>query len=73
MLTIYGISKFGDWTSIESVFAMQGIGYLAWESILRNDIAVIQAILLIVCLFYVGLTFISDLVNAWLDPRIRVS
>ena len=58
---------------IESVFAMQGIGYLAWESILRNDIAVIQAILLIVCLFYVGLTFVSDLLNAWLDPRIRVS
>ena len=57
---------------IESVFAMQGIGYLAWESILRNDIAVIQAILLIVCIFYVGLTFISDLLNAWLDPRIRV-
>ena len=57
---------------IESVFAMQGIGYLAWESILRNDIAVIQAILLIVCIFYVGLTFVSDLLNAWLDPRIRV-
>jgi peptide/nickel transport system permease protein len=57
---------------IESVFAMKGIGYLAWESILRNDIAVIQAILMIVCMFYVGLTFISDLLNAWLDPRIRV-
>lgn len=58
---------------IESVFAMQGIGHLAWESIQRNDIAVIQTILLIVCMFYVGLTFISDLLNAWLDPRIRVS
>lgn len=58
---------------IESVFAMQGIGYLAWESILRNDIAVIQTILLIVCMFYVFLTVLSDLVNAWLDPRIRVS
>lgn len=57
---------------IESVFAMQGIGYLAWEAILRNDIAVIQAILLIVCMFYIGLTFISDLLNAWLDPRIRI-
>ena len=57
---------------IESVFAMKGIGYLAWESILRNDIAVIQAILMVVCMFYVGLTFISDLLNAWLDPRIRV-
>lgn len=58
---------------IESVFAMQGIGYLAWESILRKDIAVIQAILLVVCLFYVFLTVLSDLLNAWLDPRIRVN
>lgn len=58
---------------IESVFAMQGIGYLAWESILRKDIAVIQTILLVVCLFYVFLTVLSDLLNAWLDPRIRVS
>lgn len=58
---------------IESVFAMQGIGYLAWESILRNDIAVIQTILLIVCMFYVFLTVLSDLLNAWLDPRIRVN
>ncbi len=58
---------------IESVFAMQGIGYLAWESILRKDIAVIQTILLVVCMFYVFLTVLSDLLNAWLDPRIRVS
>lgn len=58
---------------IESVFAMQGIGYLAWESILRKDIAVIQAILLVVCMFYVFLTVLSDLLNAWLDPRIRVN
>lgn len=57
---------------IESVFAMQGIGYLAWESILRKDVAVIQAILLVVCMFYVMLTVLSDLLNAWLDPRIRV-
>ncbi len=58
---------------IESVFAMQGIGYLAWESILRKDIAIIQTILLVVCMFYVCLTVISDLLNAWLDPRIRVN
>lgn len=58
---------------IESVFAMQGIGYLAWESILRKDVAVIQTILLVVCMFYVFLTVLSDLLNAWLDPRIRVS
>ena len=56
---------------IETVFAMQGIGQLAWESISRKDFPVVQAVLLLVSMFYVWLTFASDLINAWLDPRIR--
>ena len=57
---------------IESVFALQGIGFLAWESIGRMDLPVIQAIVLLLSLIYVALTFCSDLLNAVLDPRIRV-
>ena len=56
---------------IETVFAMRGIGQLAWQSISRQDFPVVQAVLLLVSMFYVWLTFASDLVNAWLDPRIR--
>ena len=56
---------------IETVFAMQGIGQLAWQSISRQDFPVVQAVLLVVSMFYVWLTFASDLINAWLDPRIR--
>ena len=58
---------------IETVFAMQGIGQLAWESISRKDFPVVQAVLLLVSMFYVWLTFASDLINAWLDPRIRIA
>ena len=58
---------------IETVFAMQGIGQLAWESISRKDFPVVQAVLLLVSMFYVWLTFASDLINAWLDPRIRAA
>jgi peptide/nickel transport system permease protein len=57
---------------IETVFALNGLGYLAWESILHNDFPVVQAIVLMISLFYILLTFIADLINAWLDPRIRV-
>jgi peptide/nickel transport system permease protein len=57
---------------IESIFALHGAGYLAWESIGRNDLPVVQAVVLIFSLFYIVLTFLSDLLNAWLDPRIRV-
>jgi peptide/nickel transport system permease protein len=32
----------------------------------------VQAIVLLVSMFYVVLTFLADLLNAFLDPRIRV-
>ncbi|ATA19224.1 peptide/nickel transport system permease protein [Gibbsiella quercinecans] len=56
---------------IESVFALQGLGQLAWDSISRNDFPVVQAIVLIIAVFYIGLTFIADVLNAALDPRLR--
>ena len=58
---------------VESIFAIQGIGYLAWQSMGRADMPVIQAIVLVISLFYIGLTLLADLVNAALDPRIRTS
>ena len=58
---------------VESVFAIQGIGYLAWQSMSRADMPVIQAIVLLISLIYVVLTFLADGVNALLDPRIRVT
>jgi peptide/nickel transport system permease protein len=57
---------------IESVFALHGVGYLAWESISRADFPVVQAIVLILATIYVVLTLLADLLNAFLDPRIRV-
>jgi ABC-type dipeptide/oligopeptide/nickel transport system permease component len=58
---------------IEAVFSMHGLGYLAWEAIARNDYPVVQAIVLILAIIYVGLTFVSDVANAFLDPRIRLA
>lgn len=58
---------------IESIFALHGIGQLAWESISRADLPTVQAIVLVLSLIYVGLNLAGDLINAWLDPRIRVA
>ena len=57
---------------IESVFALHGIGHLAWVSISRSDLPVVQAIVLLLAVIYVVLTFLGDILNAFLDPRIRV-
>lgn len=57
---------------IETIFAMQGIGYLAWDAILSADLPIIQAIVLMMAGIYVLLTIFADIVNAWLDPRLRL-
>jgi len=56
---------------IEAVFALPGVGYLAWDSITKNDFPVVQAIVLFLALIYIALTLLADLVNALLDPRLR--
>jgi ABC-type dipeptide/oligopeptide/nickel transport system permease component len=57
---------------IETVFALDGLGYLAYQSIAHMDLPVTQAIVTLLAFAYVGLTLAADLVNGWLDPRIRM-
>jgi ABC-type dipeptide/oligopeptide/nickel transport system permease component len=58
---------------IEAVFALHGVGYLAWESISKNDFPVVQAVVLLLAIIYIGLTLLADLANALLDPRLRAA
>jgi peptide/nickel transport system permease protein len=58
---------------IETIFQINGLGYLAWESIQRKDLPTMQAIVLVLAVIYVLLTFLADLLNAFLDPRLRVA
>ncbi len=58
---------------IETIFALDGLGYLAYQSITHKDFPVTQAVLLLLALIYVLLTLVSDLLNAFLDPRMRVA
>jgi ABC-type dipeptide/oligopeptide/nickel transport system permease component len=57
---------------IETVFALDGLGYLAYQSISHLDLPVTQAVVTLLSFIYVALTLAADLVNAWLDPRIRI-
>lgn len=57
---------------IESIFTLNGLGRLAWQSIQRSDFEVMQAIVLTIACFYIIFNLLADLLNAYLDPRIRV-
>jgi len=56
---------------IETVFALPGVGFLAWDSINKNDFPVVQAVVLFLAVVYIVLTLLADLMNAVLDPRLR--
>jgi peptide/nickel transport system permease protein len=58
---------------VETIFAINGIGFLAWESIRRSDFPTMQAIVLVLSAIYIVLSVIGDTINAALDPRIRKS
>lgn len=58
---------------IEYVFAINGIGFLAVQSIQRADLPVVQVIVLLLSVIYVSMTLVADIINAFLDPRIRTN
>ena len=62
----------GGSTVVETVFALHGVGYLSWESIQRADFPVVQSIVLLFSMIFVVLTLASDLLNAAIDPRVRL-
>ena len=57
----------------EIVFARPGIGKLIFDSITTRNYPVVMGSVLISTIMFVISTTLSDLVNAWLDPRIRAS
>jgi peptide/nickel transport system permease protein len=56
---------------IETVFSLQGVGYLGWEAIIKNDFPVVQSVVLFLAVVFILLTLLADLLNAALDPRLR--
>ena len=58
---------------VETIFALNGVGFLAIRSIERIDFPVVQSILVFLACTYILLTLFSDLINAKLDPRVRLS
>ena len=55
---------------IETIFSLDGLGLLGFESIINRDYPVIFATLFIFSLMGLVLGLISDMTYSWIDPRI---
>jgi peptide/nickel transport system permease protein len=55
----------------ERIFAWPGMGRLFLDHVTRGDVPVVMGILMIISVAVVIFQLITDIVYAWLDPRIR--
>ena len=57
---------------VEYIFGLPGLGSLALESALKRDYAVLQSVGLLIVFMFVLTTFIVDVINGLVDPRVRL-
>ncbi|MFF2556307.1 ABC transporter permease [Nocardia sp. NPDC058058] len=75
LLTVLGIQTgqlLGGAVLVEAAFAWPGIGQLIEQGINRRDYPVVQALLLFSVGVFVIIQLTTDVVHAYLDPRIRI-
>ena len=74
VVTVIGLEfafLIGGLVVTEQVFNLNGIGKLFVLAVARSDFTMIQALVLLVSVFFVLINFVIDMLYAVLDPRIR--
>jgi peptide/nickel transport system permease protein len=74
VITVLGLEfafLVGGLVVTEQVFNLNGIGKLFVEAISQRDYTMVQSLVLLTSFVFIFVNFFVDLVNAWLDPRIR--
>ena len=74
-VTVTGImigTLVGGSVMTETIFAWPGIGRLVYDSVASLDYPVLQGAFIILAVTVVIINILTDLVVAWLDPRIKL-
>ena len=73
MVTLIGLqagTMLGGSVVVESVFALPGLGRLAYESVVQRDLNTLLGIVFVSALLVISINFLVDILYARLDPRI---
>lgn len=76
MITVLGIqvgTMLGGALFVEQIFSIPGLGQLIVQSVSLRDYSLVQAIALTISILFILVLLAADIINALLDPRIRVS
>lgn len=75
MITVLGIqvgAMLGGALFVENIFSIPGLGALVVQSVTLRDYTLVQAVALLIAIIFILVLLASDVLNALLDPRIRV-
>ena len=75
VLTILGIQigqLLGGAIIVETIFAWPGVGQLLLQAVIGRDYLLTQDLLLIAVVVFVVVQIVTDVVDAAIDPRIRL-
>jgi peptide/nickel transport system permease protein len=74
LLTVAGITVgnlIGGTLIVEQIFGLNGLGSLIVFGIFQRDFLVVQGAVVVICVAFVLVNFVIDLLYGFLDPRIR--
>jgi peptide/nickel transport system permease protein len=74
-VTVLGIqfgTLLGGAVLVEAIFTWPGLGGLIEEAISGRDYPLVQVLLLLSVAVFVVVQLLTDVIHAWLDPRIRI-
>jgi peptide/nickel transport system permease protein len=75
VLTFWGLALAGllnGTVVVEVVFAWPGIGRMLLEGVAQRDFPVVEAAIIASGVFYIAMSFVVDILYAYVDPRIRL-
>ena len=72
MLGVQVGALLGGAVLVEAIFAWPGLGLLIEQGISGRDYPLVQVLMMLSVLVFVATQLLTDVVNALLDPRIRL-
>ena len=75
VVTLLGLqfsTVLGGSVVIETIFSLPGLGQLAYTSVIKRDLNMLMGIVALSSVIVVIVNVLTDLVYAWLDPRIEL-
>lgn len=75
VVTLLGLqfsTVLGGSVVIETIFSLPGLGQLAYTSVVKRDLNTLMGIIFLCSIIVVVVNIMTDMIYAWLDPRIEL-